>query len=222
MNTSKELIITEDGTHTLISTEFGVAYHSVHGALEETQKVFIEMGLMYKYNLGLNKIRIFEMGFGSGLNALCTLMASNALGVEINYTTIEAYPLLEEEVSKLNFIEKLDSSFDDEFNKMHSCKSGEHINFNKMSFKKFITPIEEWMTNEKFDVIFYDAFAPASQPHLWEAPIMQKMYDILEEGGVLCTYCAKGSFKRVLKEVGFKLQALPGPGRKREITRASK
>jgi tRNA U34 5-methylaminomethyl-2-thiouridine-forming methyltransferase MnmC len=73
-----------------------------------------------------------------------------------------------------------------------------------------------------FDIIYYDAFAPNAQPELWEEPMLMRMYDALQSGGVLTTYCAKGAFKRSLKKIGFTVEALPGPKGKREMTRAIK
>jgi tRNA U34 5-methylaminomethyl-2-thiouridine-forming methyltransferase MnmC len=219
---SHQILLSEDGTHTLHSAQFGVTYHSIHGALAETMKVFIESGIDFRYSRGLKNIRILEMGFGTGLNALCTLKKSLEENINFDYITIEAFPIGMDTVTQLNFIDHFNIDLKNDFYKMHQSNSGESIQLGSMKFEKYITPIEDWTTDKKFDIIFYDAFAPASQPHLWEGPMMHKMYELLDHQGILCTYCAKGSFKRVLKECGFHLEALPGPGRKREITRATK
>jgi len=57
---------------------------------------------------------------------------------------------------------------------------------------------------------------------MWLQPLFQKLYDALKNQGILVTYCAKGSFKRDLKELGFIVESLPGPPGKREMTRALK
>ena len=73
-----------------------------------------------------------------------------------------------------------------------------------------------------FDVVYYDAFAPSTQPELWERATFQKIYDAMRVGGVLVTYCAKGVVKRTLRDIGFTVEGIPGPPGKREMTRAYK
>jgi tRNA U34 5-methylaminomethyl-2-thiouridine-forming methyltransferase MnmC len=77
---------------------------------------------------------------------------------------------------------------------------------------------EEMNEREAFDLIYFDAFAPRAQPELWERPLLSNMYSALRPGGVMVTYCAKGAVKRILKEIGFKIEALKGPPGKREMT----
>jgi tRNA U34 5-methylaminomethyl-2-thiouridine-forming methyltransferase MnmC len=219
---SNQIFTTEDGAVTLLSGQYGVSYHSLHGALQETNKVFIEMGLQYKISQGFDKLKIFEMGFGTGLNALCTYDTAIKTKTNIEYTTIEAYPISLQEIDQLNYVEILGEEYQEAFLKMHSSLASEVLDLSNFRFIKYLQDIFNWEPTSKFDIIYYDAFSPTTQPDLWEEPIMRKMFDMLEPDGILCTYCAKGSFKRVLKAVGFEIESMPGPGRKREITRAKK
>ena len=84
------------------------------------------------------------------------------------------------------------------------------------------TDINTFITDEQFDIIYFDAFGPRVQPDMWEQTVFEKMFNLLSEGGVLVTYGAKGSVKRTLKTVGFEIESLPGPPGKREMTRAVK
>jgi tRNA U34 5-methylaminomethyl-2-thiouridine-forming methyltransferase MnmC len=221
-NNDNHLFITDDGFHSLNSSKFNVSYHSIQGAMQETQKVFIEMGLQYKIDKGFTTLNIFEMGFGTGLNALATYKAIKEKNVLVNYTAIEAYPISISEKEELNFVTLLGSDLQKPFDEMHLALNEKPLELGKMKFKKIIAKIEDIELTSNFDLIYYDAFAPVTQPHLWEFPIMQKMFDALVPGGILCTYCAKGDFKRTLKACGFTIESLQGPGRKREITRATK
>ncbi|MFM2392819.1 MAG: hypothetical protein RLZZ546_801, partial [Bacteroidota bacterium] len=164
------------------------------------------------------------MGFGSGLNALMAIIYCNLHNCVASYTGIESLPVSSDVYKKLNYTEIINKpQFYDVFINMHSCAWGQKVKFfDNFTFQKINQKIEESDICETFDVIFYDAFAPSCQPHLWEENIMQKMYNMLKPGGVLVTYCAKGEFKRVLKRVGFYVESLVGPARKREITRAIK
>lgn len=218
------LFITEDGSHSVQSESFGVAYHSKHGAIQETQHVFIEAGLKYAIEKGLKDISILEIGFGTGLNAFMTFLEAARLGVKINYTTVEAYPLSMEQVFQLNYVEKLEAlEHRAAFETLHKISCSENyplsINFN---FTKILKDFTHIPFKDTFDIIYFDAFAPEVQPHLWEAEMMQKMYDALKINGILTTYCAKGVVKRVMKSVGFTIEKLAGPPGKREMTRAHK
>lgn len=218
------LILSQDGSHTIHSEQFGVSYHSKYGALQETQTVFINAGLKYREAEGLKTIRILEMGFGTGLNALMTMMQANP-EIQINYHTIEAYPINEDQYKQLNYptLLKLDSSSRNAFYEMHSCPSGTTIPLNdRFLFTKHLKKLEEFETSEMFDIIYYDAFAPTSQEELWTEDIMSKLYGMCNSKAVLVTYCAKGSFKRALKAAGFQVEGIDGPIGKREMTRAHK
>ena len=90
-----------------------------------------------------------------------------------------------------------------------------------------MTKIENKIENfsfqkEKYNIVYYDAFGPRAQEEMWSLEIFQKLYASIKEGGFLVTYCAKGQVKRDLKTAGFKIEALPGPPGKREMTRAWK
>ncbi|HOY11725.1 MAG TPA: tRNA (5-methylaminomethyl-2-thiouridine)(34)-methyltransferase MnmD [Saprospiraceae bacterium] len=216
-----KIILSDDGSHTLFSEQFQVTYHSHHGSLQESNTIFINAGLRYLMEKGYESIHIFEMGFGSGLNALLSYLFGKEVVIEINYTGIEAYPIDLETAQKLNYAEilGLDTKAKKVFDEMHRLAFFTEDSF---QFNKIIDRIEDTNIQTKFDVVFYDAFSPEIQTNLWEAELMSKMYDALNPGGILVTYCAKGAFKRALKSCGFIVEALPGPKGKREITRAIK
>ena len=109
------------------------------------------------------------------------------------------------------------------FNLIHSTswESNNQIstNFNLIKLQQ---NIEDIKFKNQFDIIYFDAFAPSAQPELWTSEVFDSMFKSLKNNGVLVTYCAKGIVKRTLKSVGFKVEALPGPIGKREMTRAIK
>jgi tRNA U34 5-methylaminomethyl-2-thiouridine-forming methyltransferase MnmC len=219
------LFLTEDGSHSFFSEQFEVAYHSKHGAIQETQHVFIDAGLKPIAARLQTHIAILEIGFGTGLNAFMTYLEAERLGLIIDYTTLEAYPLSIQTVSELNYAAQLQAeSSQDIFHKMHltdwDSKHPLSIFFN---FTKKIGIFEEAiLPTNTFDLIYFDAFAPESQPHLWEENFLELMYICLKKGGVMTTYCAKGIVKRRLKALGFTVETLPGPPGKREMIKAVK
>ena len=206
-----EIIETSDGSHSLLSEQFGVTYHSKHGAVQESQHVFIEAGL-YAKALENKELSILEIGFGSGLNVFMTYLEAQKMGLTIEMETYEIYPIGIKKAVGLNFPKVLNAENETAiFEKMHTSEWGKNIELSSFfTFQKWQKGFLSIEANQKFDVIYFDAFAPNAQPELWEADLMQKMYNALKKGGVLTTYCAKGAVKRTLKSVGFENHVLNG------------
>ncbi|MEM6317165.1 MAG: tRNA (5-methylaminomethyl-2-thiouridine)(34)-methyltransferase MnmD [Bacteroidota bacterium] len=220
---SNELFETQDGSHSLFSEAHGVSYHSKYGAVQETQHVFINAALRFKALLQ-SDLHILDIGFGTGLNAYMTLLEAQKRNLTIHYTAIEAYPISLELATTLNYSEVLNQlELQPLFLQMHTSEWSQPLalteNFN---FQKEKIYFEQLDFSNQFDIIYFDAFSPNSQPELWEADLMESMYRALKTDGVLVTYCAKGVVKRTMKAVGFEIEALKGPPGKREMTRALK
>ena len=214
-----DLVITNDGSPTLYVERFDEHYHSIHGSLQESLHVFIQAGLEYKAKQQ-QSISIFEMGFGTGLNALLTLNYAQQHNVFVDYHAIELYPLTVESINKLV---QFPNFHHPNFLELHQIKSNKMLNIGEnFRFTKYLQDINDYKPSQLFDLIYYDAFAPSAQDELWTVEMFQKMYDMLDDGGCLVTYCAKGIVKRTLKSVGFNIESLPGPIGKREMTRAIK
>jgi len=215
------IVKTEDGSNTLLHKSINEHYHSIHGALQESLHVFIQNGLDLIENK--TEINVFEMGFGTGLNALLAYDYAVKNNIKINYFSIEAYPINMETAKQLNYNNLIDNS--NIFMQLHEVKWNKSIpiatNFNLHKIEGFLEKTDLSFL-PPIDVIFYDAFAPSAQEHLWEIDILQKMYDLLASNGLLTTYCAKGQFKRNLKAVEFSVKGVPGPPGKREMTIAYK
>ena len=218
----KEIVKTRDGSNTIFVPEFDETYHSTHGAIQESLHVFIRSGLKFKTEL--NDINVLEVGFGTGLNALLSFINSEETNKNIKYTTIEAYPLKWYLLSKLNYIDLIfNGKYSATYKKIHTCDwESFYILSSFFTLRKQNVKLQDVSFDNEFDVIYFDAFAPRVQPELWTEQIFTSMYKALKPGGVLVTYCAKGSVKRALRYVGFELQSIPGPPGKREMSRAVK
>jgi len=223
---SVKIITTEDGSHSLYHEELKETYHSFHGAFKESIHVFMLYGLdsWLAENPGRRPIRVFEVGFGTGLNAWLSLVWSEQNQIPMLYHTIEPFPLEEEVYSKLNYTE-MDGNiihYKPQFQQIHRNPWNEgKVLTEYFNFKKDQTTLEE-VQLYPMDVVFYDAFAPKKQPEMWEKHLFEKIYDQMRPGAVLTTYCATGQLRRDLKEVGFEVEKLPGPPGKKEMTRAWK
>jgi tRNA U34 5-methylaminomethyl-2-thiouridine-forming methyltransferase MnmC len=221
-----KLITTSDGSHSLVNTELNETYHSIHGAIQESTHVFINNGLEYfcKKNKYID-VRILEVGFGTGLNALLTLQYGLAHPRNLYFESLEAFPIPEQTAAQLNYPRALDFPDSEKyFIKLHQSKWNQQIEIAEgFSMVKRDIKIQnvEW-ESEKFNLIYFDAFAPNKQPEMWELSILDKIEQAMKPGGVFVTYCAKGQLKRDLKSLGLLVETLPGPPGKKEVVRAVK
>ena len=218
----REIIITADGSHTVAIPDLHVMYHSRHGAIQESVHVFIEAGLRYVINQSsIQSVKIFEMGFGTGLNAFLSAIEAEKQQRKIQYTAVEQYPISPEEVAGLNYPETLQHH--NLFTALHQSPWNENVNISdSFTLRKEKTSLFNFSTNQLFNLIYYDAFAPPAQPELWTVEVFQKLFALLAPGGVLVTYCSKGDVRRAMIAAGFTVTKLPGPKGKREMLRAEK
>ncbi|MCL6460861.1 tRNA U34 5-methylaminomethyl-2-thiouridine-forming methyltransferase MnmC [Flavobacterium micromati] len=217
----REIIQTLDGSTTIHLTDWDECYHSKHGAIQEAQHVFIKNGLSLFQN---KSISILEIGFGTGLNAFITVLQGKKMNQVIDYVGVEAYPISASEVLSMNYVEQLNAnSARAIFEKMHESNWEEKIiisdDFTLMKRKQFFETIDD---ENRFDLIYFDAFGYRVQPELWSTAIFKKMFNSLKANGVLVTYAARGVVKRSMIEVGFTVEKLAGPPGKREMFRAIK
>lgn len=217
-----KIITTEDGSHSLFDEELNETYHSTRGARGESQHVFIKEGLeFWLLKNQIDEVKILEIGLGTGLNAFLTAQFAQASQQEIHFTSLEPFPIQQEIYKNLNFHKSKEEQ--ELLLKIHSCEWRQGISLSPyFGFFKTQTKLEEFESDESFDIIYFDAFAPSKQPEVWSLENLEKCYSLLEKGGVLTTYCAQGQFKRNLSEAGFIVETLQGAMGKKEMVRGIK
>ncbi|GLL52914.1 hypothetical protein KUBF_05760 [Bacteroides finegoldii] len=212
---------TDDGSATLFVPELNEHYHSTKGARTESQHIFIEMGLKASASTAP---RILEVGFGTGLNAWLTLEEAEQSGRHIHYTGLELYPLEWQTVEELGYVRndeqllvngELQPSIE-LFKQLHTSPWQEDVqltpHFTLRKMEKDANQLEVESTfNFQFDLVYFDAFAPEKQPEMWSQELFNCLHVLLDEGGILTTYCAKGVVRRMLQTAGFTVERLPGP-----------
>jgi tRNA U34 5-methylaminomethyl-2-thiouridine-forming methyltransferase MnmC len=215
------MLLTEDGSTTLYNEIIGEHYHSTHGAIQESQFIFIKDGLN---ECKKDEIHILEMGFGTGLNAFLTMLEAEKTGKKIHYHTVELYPISVEQAKTLNFAQILAPEKNEDFLKLHTSKWGEiskiSTNFEMLKIQGDFNSLD--FNELRFDVVYYDAFSPEKQPELWSLEIFEKIFSHCNKEAILTTYCAKGYVRRNLQAAGFTVHRLPGPPGKREKLSAVK
>jgi len=215
----RKIVITADGSSSIFIPELDESYHSMHGAIQEANHVFINNGLAH---IESEKVRVFELGYGTGLNAILTLAYGLQNGMEIQYDAIDAHPVENKLIEQLNYIDLIEGDYKSEFDRLHYSEWDENIEImNHFNLQKIHCRIQDHNFGEKrYNIIYFDAFGPRAQPDMWLPEVLNKMYQALIKGGALLTYCAQGQFRRNLRSIGFKVEILKGPPGKREMTRA--
>jgi len=272
--------ITEDGSHTLYVPELNEHYHSTHGAMQESTHIFIREGLLQKLLFQpsdqqlqqelqhgtegqqqlsreeslqtTHEINLLEIGFGTGLNALLTLLEAKKKGINVLYQSLERYPIAVEAAQKLNYPAMLNrferdkaadtpiqfnqndfnaarlgnSTLEQLFLQLHTSPWNEAVaitpGFTLLKQQIDFSHPATFIPKRNFDLIYYDAFAPEKQPEMWTQEIFNHLSNLCNQGAILTTYCAKGVVRRMLQTAGFQVDRLPGPPGKREILRATK
>ena len=222
-----QIITTGDGSHTLFSEQFNEVYKSRHGAIEESKHVFMKEGLEYVLSsrVGEEAVRIFELGFGTGLNAMLTMLEAEKRNIKIDYTTIELYPVDIDTIKALNYTQQLGYEYCyGPYHSLHLVRWNEtHQVTPHFAFKKIQDSVFNCqLPTTNYQLIYFDAFAYTHQPEIWSAEVFRKMYDALEPNGTLVTYSSKVVVRRAMEEAGFTIEKIPGPPGRREMVRAHK
>lgn len=233
MNHELQIVTTADGSKTIYNSEVGENYHSRHGALQESQHVFLNSGLKYflesKQKVSATggdlegAVSILEVGFGTGLNFLLSADYCRAEKISLNYTGIEAYPLDNDLINQTGYGQYISApvwdSFIDHYPELlkNSVKVNNHCQLQIANRK-----LTDFNESRQYNVIYFDAFASARQPEMWDEEAITHTVKFLKPGGVFVTYAITGNLKRMLKNLGLKVEKAPGAPGKREMLRAIK
>ncbi len=216
---------TGDGSNTIYNSEVGENYHSKHGALQESKHVFLNSGLVHYLSLhpGSTQIKILEVGFGTGLNFLLSADYCSKSQTHLNYTGIEAYTLAKDLLEKTGYKHFVENLIWEEFLMTYKNAFSNYIPLNKLcNYRIEQTELLNFETEERFDILYFDAFAASRQPEMWTEEALERCCRHLEPGGVFVTYAITGYLKRTMKKLGFTIEKAKGAPGKREMLRATK
>ena len=214
--------MTSDGSHTIYIPELDEQYHSVNGAVTESEYVYINAG--FRFSSSENP-KVFEVGFGTGLNCLLTALQAEKDQRNTVYHSIERFPLAKDVIQKLDYGSLISDEARILFEKIHDCQWNETVQLSEyFSLKKIFADLKtrDFERDEKFDIIYFDAFGPDKQPDLWTPQIFSKISMITNDGGILVTYSAKGEVRRQLMSCGFVMERLQGPPGKKQMLKGIK
>ena len=220
---------TADGSLTLFVPDLDEHYHSTNGAVQESRHVYIDSGLIHYIHTndllknldekGIKKeIKLLEFGFGTGLNTYLTALEAEKQQIKISYVALEKFPLPQEITSQLNYAQENQSLFQ----RIHQSGWGIPVSITPyFGLQKIAIDFLEFDFSGRYDVVYYDAFAPDKQPEVWSQEIFNKLFSSMNTGGILTTYCAKGNIRRMMQQAGFWVERIPGASGKREMLRVN-
>lgn len=212
-----KLVPTADGSNTIFNEAVGENYHSCNGALQESRHVFVEAGLNYFLKQTQAKqVSILEVGFGTGLNFLLSADACAQQNVKLNYTGIEAYPLSHDIIGQTGYEQYVSTSLWQDFLNGYPNP----LQIDKLNLEIAACPLLDFKADQLFDIIYFDAFAAAHQPEMWNEEAISHTAKFIKPGGIFVTYAITGNLKRMLKSLDFSIQKIPGAAGKREMLRA--
>ncbi len=208
---------------TPVSQRFDDPYYSLDNGLAETDHVFLKgNGLPERFRPGFH---VAELGFGTGLNLLALWSLWRRTGQEgrLHFTSFEAFPLpardmiraqaafpgLQEEATAL---------------RPYWSDSTPRVSLPDLDLHVIAGDARETLPRwqGQADAWFLDGFAPAKNPELWGADLMQAVADHMAPGATAATYTAAGHVRRALEAAGLIVTRRPGFGRKRHMTQAVK
>ncbi len=225
MSNNLEIVITSDGSATLFNAAVGENYHSKHGALQESQHVFVNSGLQFFIDtFQKTEVDILEVGFGTGLNFLLSAEKAKAANIRINYTGIEKYPVPLHLLDKTAYGQYIDSAENwQKFLEIYEKSFTENIEYiDGVKLRNHQVDLLNFNDQKKYDLIYFDAFAAVHQPEMWSKESIAHTCSFLKDKGIFVTYSVTGELKRNLKSLGFNIQRPAGAAGKREMMRAIK
>ncbi|HPL03717.1 MAG TPA: tRNA (5-methylaminomethyl-2-thiouridine)(34)-methyltransferase MnmD [Bacteroidales bacterium] len=213
-----KIINTADGSKTLYSEKHNEHYGNINGVFTEAVHIFINLGLKKFEHQNLN---ILEIGYGSGLNAILTWYENQKLNNKIYYHGIDTNPIDLKTAKAINHFELLENNIEFNPNFYEKWEEKVIISENFQLFKEKIE-LEKVRLNKIYNLIYFDAFSPKTQPELWTTEIFKKLFENMSSNSYLVTYSSKGIVKQALRQAGFEVKRFSGPLGKRHIICANK
>lgn len=217
-------VITGDGSRTLFNPAIGEHYHSKHGAFNESKHVFLQSGLVHFLQMNSSRqVSVLEVGFGTGLNFLLSADYCTQNHINLEYLGIEAFPLDRDLISETGYQNYLSIELWERFLAVYPNALNQRVELNancRLSIDQ--SKLADFITQDQFDIIYFDAFAAIHQPEMWTTEALERVCRYLKPGGVFVTYAITGNLKRSMKSLGFSIEKAPGAPGKREMLRATK
>jgi tRNA U34 5-methylaminomethyl-2-thiouridine-forming methyltransferase MnmC len=237
--------VTDDGSRTLVHRETGDCFHSGCGAVAETRHVYVKnSGVADRLAAG-QATSVLEIGLGTGLGLLLTLDAAINSGASIRYVACESHWMPADVLKELqlerwlrhgwlveqflHFRESIPRTAPDgvyHWSVAHANPDRVSVDIHVGDLRRrhsLAGCVEDRPHEAACDAVYFDPFAPDSNPELWRQEFLARIHPLLRSGGRLVTYCVNRTVRDTMERVGFRVERTRGPaGGKREVMIATK
>jgi tRNA U34 5-methylaminomethyl-2-thiouridine-forming methyltransferase MnmC len=220
MSLPQGVVLTKDGSLTFWSEEYRQHYHSIYGAVQESEHVFFQTSGCNERLKDRKSISIFESGFGTGTNFFMAARKAKTVGAELHFMSVEKAPLPAEtirtiggsrfETAIVNQVSLWMESLHPGWNQLSIDGVSLHLFFGDFAAVRGV-PYE-------VDFFFHDAFSPETNPDLWTREVFERLRSWAKSEAVLTTYAASVSARAAMAAGGWLVARADGAPGKREMT----
>jgi tRNA U34 5-methylaminomethyl-2-thiouridine-forming methyltransferase MnmC len=206
------MVLSEDGSYTAYSKEYGEHYHSTKdGALYESLVKHVHPAFAIKE--AQDEINILDICFGLGFNTLSTIYyhRKNSLTSKLNIFSPELDSSLVKSLKNFTYPKEFEE-FKDIIYELSERGIYSDENLHVEIFFGDAREYVRGLCPKKFDIVYQDAFSPSSNPLLWTKEYFCEIKNILKEDGVLTTYSIALATRLALYENGFNIYINSGDG----------
>ncbi|MCK4981527.1 MAG: hypothetical protein KAS17_01320 [Victivallaceae bacterium] len=209
---------TDDGSPSLYHPKYRQHFHTLAGARSEAEKKFVEAVHLRKLLKKRKSIKLLDIGFGLGYNAVAAVNAAEAVKAgKLQITTLE------------NDIQVLNAALNlFEENSLHRTilKSLLDTGSWRGDFAEIVLQVGDARNSllelkEIFDCIFMDGFSPDKNPELWTYDFIRELSRFLSKKGLIVTYSSAYPVRGAMLRCGLHVGQTGAFGRKRSGTIAA-
>ena len=208
------------------SPMFDDVYFVPDNALQESHYVFLQGNHLPERWQGKKQYVIAELGFGTGVNFLLTWkewQSSALTDAQLHYISFEKFPLHPDDFQRIHekwpellpYAKELQASYPPALAGFHRILLDNGRVILTLVWGDVQTCLSQ--LEAKVDSWYLDGFAPGKNPEMWSDSLYQYMAERTARDGTLATFSAAGHVRRGLENAGFKIEKIPGFGRKREM-----
>lgn len=219
--------ITFEENKTPKSQHFNDIYYNIDGGLEEKTYVFIQANkLPEKFENLTQDFNILELGFGTGLSFLLTVLEFNKYNsnFSLNFTSTELYPLTYEEIdlSLQVWTELYSQEIVQEFLRQYKqvdLTKDIKIKLAGVNLTILVGDARETLKSieEKQHCFYLDGFAPSKNPVMWGQEVFSQVKRLALTNSTATTYSVSRLVKDILTFADFSFYKQKGFGKKREM-----
>ena len=209
--------LTEDGSFTFYSAEFGECFHSHYGAHQEAMGKFVQPTLLSQ-KAQQKQVKILDICYGLGYNtaaALETIWQINP-DCQVQVYALELNPVVARVAIAQGYLQPWSTRVQTCLQTLAQDLEVKHLHCTAQlrvgDARQTIQIVQEH--HFLADVIFLDPFSPPHCPQLWTTEFFAAVSHCLHPQGCLATYSCAAAVRTGLSVVGLNIGASPPIGRR--------